>query len=405
MRLYTLGILVSLLTGCITPPPFVAHLDPKVAAVQRTDDPVEQRRRFGLVADLIGKYFVSQFNNKTVFTHYKGWLVPGASLEIEATWCDPECETSRVVEQWNPNNGDVHTGVYNRFNSLDWRMDAPKPVRNGVRYNAASGKPIVYDANTGMLSGGFLPASEITRDEYFSRLRRFGEVAREESRENAQMWSAVVGGLQAAAQEQAVMNQRRPQPQSGVNQTLQNAPRPAPAINTTPQSTPTSPARSSPAESNLSPPTRTQAPARTALSPPTAPANAVASRASSTPEAQDSTGDQRSRRNATPEAIVVCTRPDAKGAFECDTPVDVNLRGGPNNGIATWRTPDTMITALSASCPSARRLPSTTHVVWGCGFGATNNSNSMDRSGGVDVRGRETYYCTEKQTSCRSTQP
>lgn len=118
---------------------------------------------------------------------------------------------------------------------------------------------------------------------------------------------------------------------------------------------------------------------------------------------QDASGARR--RQPTPEAILVCTRPDGKGNFECDTPVDVNLRGGPSNGLSAWQTPESLVAALSSSCPGARRLASSSHLVWGCGFGATNNANSMDRSAGVDVKGRKTYYCTERQTSCRETQP
>ena len=103
----------------------------------------------------------------------------------------------------------------------------------------------------------------------------------------------------------------------------------------------------------------------------------------------------------TPEAIVVCTHPNEKGRFECDTPVDVNLRGGPNPGDL-WPTPNDFIRNRE-SCSAARRLESTTHIVWGCGYGATNGGNTMDRSAGVDVRGRNTYFCAEREWPCRRT--
>jgi hypothetical protein len=103
----------------------------------------------------------------------------------------------------------------------------------------------------------------------------------------------------------------------------------------------------------------------------------------------------------TPEAIVVCTHPNEKGRFECDTPVDVNLRGGPNPGDL-WPTPADFIRNRE-SCSNARRLESTTHIVWGCGYGATNGGNTMDRSAGVDVRGRNTYFCAEREWPCRRT--
>lgn len=105
-------------------------------------------------------------------------------------------------------------------------------------------------------------------------------------------------------------------------------------------------------------------------------------------------------RAAYPEAILVCTKPDGAGRFRCLTPVDV-ISGHPRD--KQWSSPDAVAAWAQASCPGGRRLPSSTHLVWGCGFGATGNSNSMDRSAGVDVQGRQTYYCTPRETSCRRT--
>ena len=125
-------------------------------------------------------------------------------------------------------------------------------------------------------------------------------------------------------------------------------------------------------------------------------------RASSLPGSRSS--ERASNLIRATEAIMACTKPDSAGRFECDSPVDTNLRGGPGT-LSQWETPEKMLASMSAACPAPRRLASTTHLVWGCGFGATNNSNSMDRSAGVDVKGRGTYYCYEKQTSCRRTEP
>lgn len=121
-----------------------------------------------------------------------------------------------------------------------------------------------------------------------------------------------------------------------------------------------------------------------------------------TPNNSADNNAQVSKLNAYPEAIIACTRPDAAGRFRCGTPVGV-ISGGPNS--TDWSTPEHVAAWATASCPDARRLNSTTHVVWGCGFGATNNSNSIDRSDGVDVQGRNTYFCYPKQTSCRRTSP
>lgn len=123
-------------------------------------------------------------------------------------------------------------------------------------------------------------------------------------------------------------------------------------------------------------------------------------------DAQSRTAPSRERKVsliATPEAIVVCTHPDERGRFKCDTPLDVNLRGGPNPGDL-WRTPQDYV-AQADSCANARSLPSSTHLVWGCGYGATNGGNTMDRSAGVDVKGRNTYYCVAREWPCRRTTP
>lgn len=107
--------------------------------------------------------------------------------------------------------------------------------------------------------------------------------------------------------------------------------------------------------------------------------------------------------HATLEAIMVCTKPSGPNdSFECRSPTDVT-RGSAKDGQG-FRTPEERVLS-SEACPNPRRLPSTTHLVWGCGFGATNNGNSMDRSAGVDVKGRNTYYCHAKETSCRRISP
>jgi hypothetical protein len=134
-------------------------------------------------------------------------------------------------------------------------------------------------------------------------------------------------------------------------------------------------------------------------------------RSTSTSDSRNSNATSAHREDSspqlfpTPEAVVVCTKPDADGRFECDTPVDVNRRGGPKNELEAWTTPESAIIAMNASCPQPTRLASTTHFVWGCGFGATGNSNSMDRSAGVDVKGRQTFYCYRKEVGCRKTAP
>jgi len=124
--------------------------------------------------------------------------------------------------------------------------------------------------------------------------------------------------------------------------------------------------------------------------------------AASTQERTEPRRERRLNLIETPEAIVVCTHPDEQGRFKCETPVDV-IKGGPNEG-ETWRTPEILV-SNQPSCTDARRLHSTTHLVWGCGYGATNGKNTIDRSAGVDVKGRNTYYCVAREWPCRRTTP
>ncbi|MBQ5947008.1 PDZ domain-containing protein [Massilia sp. ST3] len=109
------------------------------------------------------------------------------------------------------------------------------------------------------------------------------------------------------------------------------------------------------------------------------------------------------RRQAYLEAVLVCTKPSGEAqAFECLTPVS-SMRGHKGD-ISGHRSPEEFA-ARSASCTEPRRLASSTHLVWGCGFAATGGVNALDRGVGVVIQGRQTYYCTEKQLSCRRTQP
>ena len=97
------------------------------------------------------------------------------------------------------------------------------------------------------------------------------------------------------------------------------------------------------------------------------------------------------------EALFVCTRPDPAGRFRCDAPDRLNIAGVPG------ARPEELLAASAVSCPSRRRLASLTHVVWGCGFGATGAPSAMDVGQGVDVRGRGTYQCLEGEAACKRT--
>lgn len=134
-----------------------------------------------------------------------------------------------------------------------------------------------------------------------------------------------------------------------------------------------------------------------------APAAPDSTNASRSPVVRTSAVKPASNLRPFPEAITVCTKPSgANSAFTCRTPLTTLY--GSLKDVTGSKTPEEVV-SRSDSCSDARRLPSTTHLVWGCGFGATGNGDSLDRSAGVDVKGRQTYYCTPKQSPCRNTQP
>lgn len=135
----------------------------------------------------------------------------------------------------------------------------------------------------------------------------------------------------------------------------------------------------------------------------TGPAASAVSPASSATTPARARADDGVRRQAYLEAVLVCTKPSGpKQAFDCLSPV-TKLHGHLED-ISGSRTPDEVARG-SASCTEKRPLASSTHLVWGCGFAATGGVNALDRSAGVDIKGRRTYYCTERQLGCRRTEP
>jgi hypothetical protein len=96
-----------------------------------------------------------------------------------------------------------------------------------------------------------------------------------------------------------------------------------------------------------------------------------------------------------PEALFVCTRPDPAGQFACDSPDRQGIAGEAGS------TPLALVAQAGDACPSRRRLYSRTHLVWGCGVGATGAPRFEDRGQGVDVRGRGTYHCLPQEADCR----
>jgi hypothetical protein len=102
------------------------------------------------------------------------------------------------------------------------------------------------------------------------------------------------------------------------------------------------------------------------------------------------------------EAVVVCTKPNARGGFRCTGPL--TAMDGSASDISGFRGPEEMVAKnMNAQCPDLRPLHVSGEMkVWGCGFAATGGVNAKDASGGLVIPGRQTYYCTPKQLSCRN---
>lgn len=116
----------------------------------------------------------------------------------------------------------------------------------------------------------------------------------------------------------------------------------------------------------------------------------------------DSSSSSETPRQSFWEAVMVCTNPTGpNGNFVCSSPL--NRQSGHLKDVSGARTPQEMVDNSREACPDARRLVSSAHLVWGCGFAATNNSNSLDRSAGIDITGRALFFCYPKEIGCRRT--
>ena len=199
---------------------------------------------------------------------------------------------------------------------------------------------------------------------------------REKDREDSEFWGNVAQATLSAAQTFAAERGSAP---------------PAPAF------APPPPAMtSSTSSSSTVRPASTQATSATVQRPPQ-----QVARSAPAPKAEGP------KRRPYPEAVVVCTIPSGPlGKFVCENPVN-KVSGTKDIHPSDWRTPESMVRSFRASCRDARPLPSSTHLVWGCGFAATNKIvGYYDRAGpGVDVRDRQTFYCYEGEQGCRRTSP
>jgi hypothetical protein len=390
----------------------------------RTLDPDEIRRRWGDYELLMGQTFISDGSNLVELDDFR-WVVQGALARSDYLNCyqsTRKCDESWYWAQYDP--------AHKRINLLGrtgvpWGHAVVRP--NGsllvTRPNATSYEFLFdYDKDEGVF---FFPKSGQTNRYIPTARSRFAEARsrwksldsetrseeqmaarRREREESQERWenfnrgfAALNSGLEAGLQEQ----RRRQAESAALNARIARANEQARA-----RTAPQAPSRPAPQPPSRPEPqvARTPGPGVSTFAPSATASRATVASAQPVQRKAPSRTREEPRSNLSPypEAIVACTRPSGpNGSFTCRNPV--TSRSGNLKDIKGWRTPEEMAERMTEACPELRRLPSTTHLVWGCGFAATGNSNSMDRSAGVDVKGRRNYYCYAKQTSCRRTEP
>lgn len=438
-----------LLAGCESVPPQASTpaLETNFQATKptdqlRTDDPEEQLRRFGDLATLVGAAYGTAEEFR--ISRY-AWEVPGAVLVRETYTCKdligctapisyfeytPEGQverkfpytTSTGANIWVLGSiGEVLPDGSLLFTHVEFGTRKPETppwieklkldAQTGVVHSVyTKGERTVAFTDHRISDAAFAESRQAWAEGRASTLAQQAEIRRKEEEEDreyqrsqpniaavfastfaSEMNNASVQRSQAQAGINAALAQGRQQHQAQQRAAGQGMPAQAPAR--TPATIPASQVAS----------------ASTSVAPSGAsPAHATSSGATlaATPPRPERGEPPKAQLAAYPEAITVCTHPTGpNGNFTCSTPL-TNRISGHLKDVSGQRTPDEFVTVgYRESCPDPRKLPSTTHLVWGCGFGATGNSNSMDRSAGVDVRERLTYYCSEKQTSCRRTDP
>lgn len=358
-------------------------------------------KRWGMLAQLAGKKYIIS-NDYGLTTTEIRWIKTGLILEYKRTiYFDDEGSTSIFYLWYDPAidkvrfNGEKRSGHRDDLYFVSVDNKTVKIVRllndkdTKVTYKL-SNKGYVY-SESGFLGGTYeleyynnTAFTQYVNDFKINKRKEIEEEKIRKREESLAFWNGLATGMQVLSQATAEVYADR-QASDSTYSTQSYYPR------STPIST------SSTYSSNYS--TSSRQPSTTVSQPVQPKKTAIVTTASRNSVQEKKT---ETKRQAFYEAIIVCNKPDTAGRFRCMTPVDV-ISGGP--GDKDWRTPEAFVSWASSSCPAARRLSSSTHLVWGCGFAATNNSNSKDRSAGVDVRGRNTYYCSPKETSCRRTSP
>jgi hypothetical protein len=428
----TLLVTPLLMQGCAT----YSTLETRKASlvILETTNPVEQKQRFGDLATLDGTRWLQQGKNGDLTIHRFHWEIPGAVMVhrqaflyngVESRW-HPDYLNVLVLFQFNLETGELEEIHGTGYPDLEVDFKIPMRVLEGgkVIYNHGNWSWCRCDGESSLViesTSGREVLIPLTEEQYKAALQRRKEnyasqqyeLAIEKQRKSAERVELISRGLmgltqgyiEASAQSQQMENrqnaflrdlqrdlnaQKIPQQQAlkdqqqGTNSSQVN--QAAVMINPKLINTQSTTANAENKSKSVNQKVQTQnTPIKSSE-----PSNLIHGR------------KETVKLQAFNEAILVCSKPDATQHFQCKTPVDV-ISGGPSD--KDWSTPEALVNWASSSCPNPRKLPSTTHLVWGCGFAATNNTNSMDRSMGVEVKGRNTYYCTPKETSCRRTSP
>lgn len=231
--------LTLLLAACAGPPLRAYTEHPELAASVATTDEKEQRRRFGHFVDMVGKSFVTVHDEKAYIVNYS-WVIPGAVIREVSRCVGKNCVDGTYHIQWDKDTRNLFhlmgarqaDGTYQTGRTMTVQSNGEIHFQPAfyIRYERANNSMVMGGAVNSIVSKGYTPeeaerAYEVAIDS--------ARAARRESRDQMHAFlGALNSGLSVAAQDQAVMNQRRTQLQSGVNQAIASAPRPSASTST-----------------------------------------------------------------------------------------------------------------------------------------------------------------------------
>jgi len=209
--------------------------DPALAAAMKTDDPQEMRRRFGDYVDFVDKGFVRVTGENAWLFKYR-WLVTGATLEEDSRCLNAGCIGKVTLIQWDSATGKLYQtrggepdmkGLRETYEPQVVQPDGS--VAQGsdfsIRFDRAANAMVRHTPRGIFTANGHSP--EVAELMFNDARSTFRAQAREDQRRSNEMLGAIAGGLSAAARDQAVMNQRHAQLQSGGGQAMLSAPRPS----------------------------------------------------------------------------------------------------------------------------------------------------------------------------------